>query len=593
MTLGDRVRLTAIRYAALGGIAGVFMLLVVMCGAVSTSPRLAGATAPIGVSGPMWAAYRAAAGLQCNVQGSVIVGAEDLGATWTRPDPVLVAVIGMLESAHGTAVRSNAQFAEFEPTVDAFGHFAGPIRSMPLYDPADFHAAIPDDPKLSTVWDTDGGRWDGNPWLDHAVGPTQTLPSFLSRWGTDGDLDGVVDPHSVWDATATTAAFFCVGKAGGMTAAEMLKAYSNDDEYVAAVIMAYPEMAQMWSGTPALDLPGGAPLVRDPAAQRRWGWTARQARLPDPLLAALFDSVADAGLPGGGLGIADGDVACDDELCLWGDAKVPSEVIDEWQTLNRLGVAAPLLTPKGDAVLVEGLLPESGWTVAWPVPSAASRPTQKLPYPVFPPRRGTVAFPVPTAPWPVTPITVPDRLEWHVAPGAPVWGDVSASDGGLTIPTPVLDVDVYAPVAGRVAGGGGCASVIEPSGWTWRLCGLAATSATQVDGGSQGWTGQRLGFTAADTLRVTLTGPGGVRACPQALTRRWSAAAAAPTGNWSLRRPDQIVSAITRLWTVAEDTDVLATARAEAEEAAEALVVDLFESCMPPEALPSSFRDRR
>lgn len=567
---------------------------VAMCGAGSESAEAQVRTAPPPqVEGAMWAAYRHAASLQCDTAGNVVIGQDDLGSRWHRPDPVLVAAIGRIESVHGTAVATNPQFPGFDPAIDAFGSFSGPILSVPLYDPADFHPHLDDDPLVSTIWDTDGGRWDLNPWVDHAVGPTQTLPSFVAAWGADGNGDGIVDPHSTWDAVATTAAFVCVQAAQGRTADEIILAYSASSDYLELVADMYPDLSAVWGELAPLAMPGGAPLVRDPQAQDRWGFAAGTARLPDPLLAALLDAVGDAALADGGLGIEPGDAECAGDLCLWRGAAVPGDVVEGWAVLHANGLGAPLYSPGETAVLVSGLLPETGATIAWPVPSAADLPTSQLPRPLFPPRRDTVSFPLPTAPWPATPLGAPDRLEWHLTPSDSAWFDVGARDGSLQLATPTPGVDVYAPVAGRISFAGDCAAVTGDDGWTWTLCGIAPTSATTVEAGSEGHTGQRLGFTAASSLQVALTEPGGVAACPQAVTRRWSRAAASPSGDWSERFAARIAARIVVLWATADDPAVDSDERDAAEAAAEALVVDLFERCMDPSAGPSPFRDRR
>ncbi|MCK9872427.1 C40 family peptidase [Nocardiopsis dassonvillei] len=58
-------------------------------------------------------------------------------------------------------------------------------------------------------YDTDGGRWDGDTEFDAAVGVTQHLPANWSDYGVDGNGDGEVDPHNVYDAVASTAVELC------------------------------------------------------------------------------------------------------------------------------------------------------------------------------------------------------------------------------------------------------------------------------------------------------------------------------------------------------------------------------------------------
>ena len=59
------------------------------------------------------------------------------------------------------------------------------------------------------VTDTDGGRLDGDPVLDRAVGPMQFLPETWARHGADGNDDGVADPQQVDDAALAAAGYLC------------------------------------------------------------------------------------------------------------------------------------------------------------------------------------------------------------------------------------------------------------------------------------------------------------------------------------------------------------------------------------------------
>ncbi|MEQ8841158.1 MAG: lytic murein transglycosylase [Acidimicrobiales bacterium] len=57
--------------------------------------------------------------------------------------------------------------------------------------------------------DTDGGRYDGDPIFDRAVGPMQFIPQTWATWGRDGDGDGERDPHDIDDAALAAAAYLC------------------------------------------------------------------------------------------------------------------------------------------------------------------------------------------------------------------------------------------------------------------------------------------------------------------------------------------------------------------------------------------------
>ncbi len=61
----------------------------------------------------------------------------------------------------------------------------------------------------ANLTDTDGGRYDGDPLYDRAVGPMQFIPQTWATWGRDGDGDGERDPHDIDDAALSAAAYLC------------------------------------------------------------------------------------------------------------------------------------------------------------------------------------------------------------------------------------------------------------------------------------------------------------------------------------------------------------------------------------------------
>jgi hypothetical protein len=61
----------------------------------------------------------------------------------------------------------------------------------------------------ANLTDTDGGRYDGDPLHDRAVGPLQFIPDTWSRWGRDGDGDGERDPQDIDDAALSAGAYLC------------------------------------------------------------------------------------------------------------------------------------------------------------------------------------------------------------------------------------------------------------------------------------------------------------------------------------------------------------------------------------------------
>ncbi|MBE9373886.1 lytic murein transglycosylase [Saccharopolyspora sp. HNM0983] len=160
----------------------------------------------LGIPEPVLAGYRGAA-------ESLQRTRPQCGVHWS-----LLASIGRIESAHA---RDGA--------VDADGTAVRAILG-PRLSGGSGVAAIPD---------TDGGRYDGDPVWDRAVGPMQFIPSTWQKHGTDGNGDGVADPHNVHDAAAAAGEYLCSG--GGdlgdrAQAAEAVFGYNRSEEYVRTVL---------------------------------------------------------------------------------------------------------------------------------------------------------------------------------------------------------------------------------------------------------------------------------------------------------------------------------------------------------------------
>lgn len=138
----------------------------------------------------------------------------DCGLAWTT-----LAGIGSVESRHG---RYNGAAIAPDGQVDP------PIRGVPLDG----------GPGLAEIRDTDGGRLDGDPVLDRAVGPMQFIPETWSRWGVDANGDGVADPDNIDDAALSAGRYLC-DRGGDLTTAEgwtrALMAYNLSGEYLALV----------------------------------------------------------------------------------------------------------------------------------------------------------------------------------------------------------------------------------------------------------------------------------------------------------------------------------------------------------------------
>ena len=69
----------------------------------------------------------------------------------------------------------------------------------------------PDDRRgaFAVITDTDGGRFDGDPDFDRAVGPVQFIPSTWATLGRDGNDDGVADPNNIYDGALSAATLLC------------------------------------------------------------------------------------------------------------------------------------------------------------------------------------------------------------------------------------------------------------------------------------------------------------------------------------------------------------------------------------------------
>jgi membrane-bound lytic murein transglycosylase B len=64
---------------------------------------------------------------------------------------------------------------------------------------------------FAAIKDTDGGRLDGDPTWDRAVGPMQFIPGTWRLWGADANGDGVADPQNVEDAALSAGRYLCAG----------------------------------------------------------------------------------------------------------------------------------------------------------------------------------------------------------------------------------------------------------------------------------------------------------------------------------------------------------------------------------------------
>ncbi|RZS79050.1 membrane-bound lytic murein transglycosylase B [Motilibacter rhizosphaerae] len=149
------------------------------------------------------------------VRGASLADAHDPGCHLSWP---VLAALGRVESNHGRFGGA---------VLGADGRSTPPIIG-PALDGTTY-AAVPD---------TDGGRLDGDPQWDHAVGPMQFIPSTWARVATDADGDGVADPQDIDDAAAAAGTYLCAG-GGDMRSGSALGAaifsYNHDASYVQLV----------------------------------------------------------------------------------------------------------------------------------------------------------------------------------------------------------------------------------------------------------------------------------------------------------------------------------------------------------------------
>jgi membrane-bound lytic murein transglycosylase B len=92
---------------------------------------------------------------------------------------------------------------------------------------------------FALVRDTDGGRLDGDPVYDRAIGPLQFLPGTWRAVGADGNGDGVADPYNIFDAALGAGVYLCSGSTDLSDPASLHAAiyrYNHSDSYVALVL---------------------------------------------------------------------------------------------------------------------------------------------------------------------------------------------------------------------------------------------------------------------------------------------------------------------------------------------------------------------
>lgn len=487
------------RAAAAAAVAAVLALLALTGGAPSGAAAAVDGVpvAGFGAEPMVWAAYTVAGRVWCAPDGTIRLSGDALADPWRRADWRLVAAVGGVESGHATG-RS----------VNAFGD-VWPLVLGPALDGTTAG--------LVTVPDTDNGRFDLDPVWDRAVGPMQLLPSTVARAGVDANADGIVDPHNLWDATATASGYLCVA-GHGRTLSEAVLAYNHSDVYVDAVLADLGEIVTAGvEQSHAGRLPEAAPLPYVPS-------TAAGGTVLGSIVEHLGGDPAAVSCAAG---------------CTWRVDPAP-ETVAQWKPLGDVGYAAPVRVPAGVTATGDG-------TLHGAVPAM-----------------GPVAWPLPTAPAPQPAAASPPRWWSHfVTADHPNW----TKPGSKTVAVAaVWAAPMYAPQAGTVTADGGCARLVTAAGWVWVLCGVRTD-----DPAPSPSAGHRLGAADGATVSVQLVDPDGRDACPQRLFGLWQSGRAVSGEGLAAE-----IAALREAAEAAEDPDQAAALAAAAAD----LEWQLYEECV-------------
>ncbi|GLZ39827.1 murein transglycosylase [Actinokineospora sp. NBRC 105648] len=121
-----------------------------------------------------------------NAEAAIRGSQPDCKLSW-----VTLAGVGRVESHHGRYGGTR---------VGEDGQLSKPIIGVPLDG----------SPGVQAIQDTDGGRLDGDPRWDRAVGSMQFLPATWARWSQRANGDGrQADPQNVDDSALTAARYLC------------------------------------------------------------------------------------------------------------------------------------------------------------------------------------------------------------------------------------------------------------------------------------------------------------------------------------------------------------------------------------------------
>jgi NlpC/P60 family len=130
----------------------------------------------------------------------------------------------------------------------------------------------------TAIYDTDGGRWDGDTVYDRAVGAVQFIPTSWVAYGRDGNGDGIADPHNVYDVTLGAVVHLCGSSPKDLSDREQLRAalygYNRSYSYVDKVlghIDTFDQIGLAAGGAAVPEASGRAAVVI--AAARKWTGT--------------------------------------------------------------------------------------------------------------------------------------------------------------------------------------------------------------------------------------------------------------------------------------------------------------------------------
>ncbi|WP_404390209.1 lytic transglycosylase domain-containing protein [Humibacillus xanthopallidus] len=192
-----------------------------------------GATGVTGADGPAW---QPPADLRAPTAVSVPADAANSPAALTKEQLLWVAYTWAAKAAPASCrmpVALLAAIGEVESSslrgrsLDARHNVVPPVIGVALNGSG-----------FAAIRDSDGGRLDGDPVWDRAVGPMQFIPGTWRAWGSDGNGDGVADPQNIEDATLSAARYLCAGGRDLSRRSDLDRAvlsYNGSQRYLATV----------------------------------------------------------------------------------------------------------------------------------------------------------------------------------------------------------------------------------------------------------------------------------------------------------------------------------------------------------------------